>query len=93
MAAAGPTVAPAPLSKPFYVLDRGITEERHWLRVDTGYAIDIKAVRTIGKNARPRSTQAGSGLTWSSSSALCDLTTACGAPAHRCPRPGSTSPR
>lgn len=71
----GPTVAPAPLSRPFYVLDRGSTEERHWLREDTGYAIDIRASRSIGKNARPRSNQAGSGLTWSSSSTLCDVTT------------------
>ena len=39
----GPTVAPAPLSHPFYVVDRGATEERHWLRVDTGYGIDIRA--------------------------------------------------
>jgi len=74
----GPTVAPAPLSHPFYVVDRGATEERHWMRVDTGYSIDIRAVRTIGKNARPRSNQAGSGLTWTSSSSLCDLTTSRG---------------
>jgi hypothetical protein len=74
----GPTVAPAPLSHPFYVVDRGTTEERHWLKVDTGYGIDIRAVRTIGKNARPRSNQTGSGLTWSSSSGLCDLTAARG---------------
>jgi hypothetical protein len=70
----GPTVAPTPLSHPFYVVDRGTTEERHWLREDTGYSIDIRAVRTIGKNARPRSNQSGSGLTWSSSSGLCDVT-------------------
>lgn len=69
------TVAPTPISLPFYVVDRGTTEERHWLRKDTGYAIDISAVRTIGKDARPRSTQSGSGLTWSSSSNLCDLST------------------
>ncbi|MSO86022.1 MAG: hypothetical protein EXQ71_00700 [Acidimicrobiia bacterium] len=74
-----PTVAPAPLSAAFYVVDRGTTEERHWLRADTGYSIDIKASRTIGKNARPRSSQPGSGLTWSSSSGLCDLTTVRGA--------------
>jgi hypothetical protein len=75
----GPTVAPTPLSLPFYVVDRGTTEERHWLQEDTGYSIDIRAVRTIGKNARPRSNQTGSGLTWSSTSGLCDLTTAHGA--------------
>jgi hypothetical protein len=75
----GPTVAPTPLSLPFYVVDRGTTEERHWLREDTGYSIDIRAVRTIGKNARPRSNQTGSGLTWSSTSGLCDITTVHGA--------------
>jgi hypothetical protein len=69
------TVAPTPLSYPFYVLDRGATEERHWMKVDTGYSIDIRAARTIGKDARPRSSQSGSGLTWSTSSGLCDLTT------------------
>lgn len=74
-----PTVAPAPLSAPFYVVDRGTTEERHWLRADTGYGIDVKASRTIGKNARPRSNQTGSGLTWSSSSGLCDVSLGRGA--------------
>ncbi|MFL6205013.1 MAG: FG-GAP repeat domain-containing protein [Acidimicrobiales bacterium] len=69
-----PTRPPAPLSRPFYVIDRGATEERHWLRADTGYDIDISASRQIGKNARPRSTQAGSGLTWRSTSGLCDRT-------------------
>lgn len=75
----GPTVAPAPLSYPFYVVDRGATEERHWLRNDTGYGIDIKASRQIGKNARPRSNQVGSGLTWANTSGLCDLTSGRGA--------------
>jgi hypothetical protein len=70
-----PTATPTPLSAPFYVVDRGTTEERHWLRADTGYDIDIRASRTIGKNARPRSNQAGSGLTWTGSSTLCDVTT------------------
>lgn len=63
------------LAAPFYVLDRGTTEERHWLRADTGYGIDISGSRLIGKNERPRSTQSGSGVTWRSSSGLCDLTT------------------
>ena len=75
----GPTVAPAPLSHPFYVLDRGATEERHWMRADTGYSTDIRATRAIGKNARPRSNQSGSGLTWASTSGLCDITTGRGA--------------
>ena len=75
----GPTVPPAPLSRAFYVVDRGTTEERHWLRADTGYGIDIRATRTIGRNARPRSTQPGSGLTWASTSGLCDITASRGA--------------
>lgn len=75
----GPTVAPAPLSHPFYVVDRGATEERHWLQVDTGYDSDIRAVRTIGKNARPRSNQTGSGLAWTAAPGLCDLTAGRGA--------------
>jgi len=74
-----PTVAPAPVSKPFYVLEVGATEERHWLRADTGYGIDISAVRQMGKNARPRSAQPGSGLDWRETSGLCDLTTGRGA--------------
>ena len=85
-----PTSAPAPLSAPFYVVDRGTTEERHWLTADTGYSIDILASRTIGKNARPRSSQAGSGLTWSSSSGLCDLTAVRGA-CRPLPPPGISS--
>jgi hypothetical protein len=74
--APGPTSAQAPLSYPFYVLERSGREERHWLTEDTGYAVDISATRQIGKNARPRSGAAnvGSGLTWSRSSALCDVT-------------------
>jgi hypothetical protein len=70
-----PTSTPTPLALPFYVLDRGATEERHWMKQDTGYSIDIRASRNIGKDARPRSTQSGSGLTWTSSSQLCDITT------------------
>jgi hypothetical protein len=82
------TVAPTPLSLPFYVLDRGATEERHWLRVDTGYSIDIRATRNIGKDARPRSTQAGSGLAWASSSGLCDVTAGRGSACMPIPPPG-----
>ncbi|WP_426572341.1 FG-GAP repeat domain-containing protein [Aquihabitans sp. McL0605] len=80
-----PTVAPAPLSKPFYVLERNGREERHWLAVDTGYDIDISASREIGKNDRPRSNQAGSGLTWVASSGLCDVSTGRGACVPRSP--------
>ncbi|MCB1038317.1 MAG: VCBS repeat-containing protein [Acidimicrobiales bacterium] len=74
-----PTVAPTPLAAPFYVIDRGATEERHWLAADTGYAIDISGSHVVGTNDRPRSNQAGSGIAWRSSSGLCDLTTGRGA--------------
>lgn len=74
-----PTVAPTPLALPFYVVDRGTTEERHWLRADTGYGIDISGSRTIGKNDRPRSNQAGSGVRWNDRSGLCDVTVGRGA--------------
>jgi hypothetical protein len=80
------TQPPTPLPYPFYVVDRGTTEVRYWLEEDTGYGRDIRASRTIGRNARP-SSQSGSGLTWTSGPALCDLTTAHGAcDAH--PPPG-----
>ena len=74
-----PTVAPTPISAAFYVIDRGATEERHWLRADTGYTTDISASRVIGENARPRGAEPDSGLTWSASSGLCDLTAGRGA--------------
>lgn len=74
-----PTSSPTPLAAPFYVVDRGATEERHWLHEDTGYSIDISGSRQVGKNDRPRSNQAGSGITWTSGSGLCDLTTGHGA--------------
>ncbi|CAN5721294.1 hypothetical protein BH10ACT1_BH10ACT1_29620 [soil metagenome] len=70
-----PTVAPTPLAKPFYVIKRNGYEERHWLKADTGYGIDISGRRLLGKNERVRSNQAGSGVTWASSSGLCDQTT------------------
>lgn len=80
-----PTKAPTPLSKPFYVVKRDGREERYWLRADTGYGTDISASRLLGKNARPRSNQSGSGLTWGRSG-LCDLT------ARRGTCGGSTTP-
>ena len=89
---ADPTAPPAPLSAPFYVVDRGATEERHWIREDTGYAVHISAVRAIGKNARPRSSQPGSGLEWSATSGLCDLSARRGdCPPDPVPPPGVSS--
>lgn len=74
----GPSWAtrPTPLSTPFYVVERNGYEERFWLKQDSGYAVDIWARRQLGKNARPRSgtVNVGSGLTWSRSSVLCDVT-------------------
>jgi hypothetical protein len=71
---ASPTVAPTPLTRPFYVLERNGREERHFLAADTGYDTDISGSRELGKNARPRSNQTGSGITWVRGSGLCDLT-------------------
>jgi len=62
----------APLSAPFYVVERNGFEERHWLAEDTGYPIDIAARRRLGHNARPRDGQPGSGLEWFDHSSLCD---------------------
>jgi hypothetical protein len=87
-----PTVAPAPLAEAFYVLERSGREERHFLAVDTGYPIDISGSRQLGKNARPRSNQAGSGVTWVSGSGLCDLTAQRGACAPPPPSGISSSP-
>ncbi len=87
-----PTAAPAPLSKPFYVLKRNGAEERHWLKADTGYAIDISGTRLLGKNERPRSNQSGSGITWSSTSGLCDLTTNRGSCGTVVPPPSNPVP-
>jgi hypothetical protein len=85
-----PTSTPTPLAEAFYVVDRGATEERHWLRADTGYGIDISGSRKIGTNERPRSNQAGSGITWRTGSGLCDLTTGRGACLPPAP-PGMTA--
>jgi hypothetical protein len=80
----------APLTAPFYVLERGGYEERHWLAQDTGYPIDISARRKLGYNARPVDAQPGSGLQWFATSALCDTArpeTGCEAPAPEAPAP------
>ena len=86
-----PTRAPAPLSKPFYVVERNGTEERYWLKADTGYDTDISAVRQMGKNARPRSSQSGSGLAWAKTG-LCDLTAHRGACGTNNTTPPPTNP-
>lgn len=84
--------APAPLSRPFYVIKRNGMEERHWLRADTGYPVDISARRQLGRNARVRSNQAGSGLAWTRTSGLCDVTTGRGACAATPPPTPPTPP-
>ncbi len=68
-----PTVAPTPITTPFYVIKRDGLEQRYWLKADTGYATDLSGIRALGKNARPRSSQPGSGITWSVGSGLCDV--------------------
>lgn len=66
------TVAPTPLSLPFYVVKRNNQEERYWLPEDTGYDMLISAARVLGQNARIRGV--ASGLTWRPMSGLCDVT-------------------
>lgn len=63
-----PSAGPAPITAPFYVYASGTKEVRQWLGVHTGYSIDIRASLTLTKDSR-------SGLSWSSGSSLCDLTT------------------
>jgi hypothetical protein len=62
----------APLTAPFYVVERNGYEERHWLARDTGYPVNISARRRIGENARPRDGEPASGLEWFAASDLCD---------------------
>ncbi len=97
MGGASATVAPTPLSFPFYVLERNGQEERHWLGIDTGYAIDISASRLIGQNARVHPTRTLDGLTWRAESGLCDVTanrgvcTAASAPTRTAPSATATT--
>ena len=84
-----PTSPPAPLSAPFYVFELDGREHRHWLSADTGYGVSLSAYRTLGRNARYRTDQAGSGLTWATSSSLCDVTADRGACGSQLPTPPS----
>jgi hypothetical protein len=65
---ASPGAGPTPISAPFYVLNVGGREMRVWLRVDTGYAVNVSADKPVTANAR-------TSLQWSTSTTLCDLTT------------------
>ncbi len=78
----------APLTAPFYIVERGGFEERHWLRHDNGYPVHISARRQLGLNARPVDAQPGSGLLWSNTSDLCDTTR----PEMGCPLPAEPAP-
>ncbi len=69
-----PTVQPTPIADPFYVIKRAGLEQRYWLRADTGYTVDLSGTRVLGKNARPKTNQSGSGVSWSNGAGLCDLT-------------------
>lgn len=69
-----PTAGTTPLSRPFYVYEAAGREHRVWLTEDTGYAVDISGSRLLGRNARPRLNQPGSGITWSATADLCDVT-------------------
>ncbi|MBE7161769.1 MAG: VCBS repeat-containing protein [Williamsia herbipolensis] len=88
-----PTEAPAPLSAPFYDVKIGGQERRYWLQADTGYNVDISGTRTLGKNARPKTNQAGSGVTWSAGGVLCDVTGRRGSCDPSIPPAGVTSTR
>lgn len=87
-----PTDPPAPLSTPFYVFELDGKEHRHWLSADSGYPASFSATRTLGRNARYRTDQAGSGLTWSSSSSLCDVSATRGACVPTAPAGISSAP-
>lgn len=86
-----PTQAPTPISTPFYVIKRDGLEQRYWLRADTGYAGDLTGTRVLGKNARPRSSQPGSGISWSMGAGLCDVTAGRGSCDPNVPPPGVIS--
>lgn len=73
----------APLTAPFYVVQRDGFEERHWMMYDTGYDVNISARRQMGQNARPMDGQPASGLAWSNTSDLCDTDR----PEFECPLP------
>jgi hypothetical protein len=83
-----PASGEAPLTAPFYVIERNGYEERHWMAQDTGYATHVSAQRLIGQNARPRDGQPRSGLIWYAASNICDLDR----PEMRCARAPSTAP-
>jgi hypothetical protein len=53
----------SPLSNPMYAYVSSGYEYRHWLKEDSGFDIDIHAVRDIPNNAR-------SGLNWYDSTTL-----------------------
>jgi hypothetical protein len=84
----------APLTAPFYVLERDGYEERHWMSEDTGYPFDLVARRRIGQNARPMDGQPQSGLQWFRGTRLCDTARpkmeTCPAPAKPRPKPAAT---
>lgn len=79
-----------PIALPFYVVKRDGQEIRYWLREDTGYNRELSGTRTLGKNARPKSNQIGSGLTWAYGVGLCDMSTLRGSCDPGIP-PGGTS--
>ena len=78
----------APLTAPFYVVQRNGHEERHWMMHDTGYDVNLFASRQLGQNARPMDGQPASGLAWSNQSDLCDTDR----PEFRCPLPAPPPP-
>ncbi|WP_029138193.1 FG-GAP repeat domain-containing protein [Nakamurella lactea] len=77
-----------PISTPFYVIKRNGLEQRYWLAEDSGYARDVTGTRVLGKNARPKDNQSGSGVTWSYGTGLCDVNLVRGACGPRVAPPG-----
>lgn len=63
-----------PISTPFYDFSHDGVEQRYWLKVDSGYNADFTGTRVLGKNARPKDNQPGSGISWSPGPGLCDVT-------------------
>lgn len=81
-----PAFGPSPVSKPFYVLRVGNTEQRWWLKEDSGYNATVSATKPVKANARTMSPTPS--ITWAAADGLCDLTAqkgACGVVASSSP--------
>lgn len=78
---ASPTFGPSPVTSPFYVIRIGNTEQRWWLKEDSGYTQTVSASKLVKANARTMVPTPA--IQWRSGDGLCDLTVqkgACGSP-------------